>query len=284
MKNPQPGTDDRERRPSSGYFQPGEFTKLFQEVLNTVDLIFRNGVDWKALAAAFKKFQVENEGTELAIQSIENKGDGVIVIKVNVPPNADKEKIHSDLTQGYQLALQEVEKRYKAELQAKDKEIEIYREKSSEMKEIVGLLADRPIQNIIDVTAKAKSDMSDIFNINQSQATNPNVAVAKDHARQKVNITNLTSEQNQNLAEAATEIQELLKQLSKTNSTTTTAEKMAVVTEAAKQIENNSTLKTKVINALKAGGTEAFKEAVNHPLVNILVATMEGWQDANTNS
>ncbi len=95
-----------------------------------------------------------------------------------------------------------------------------------------------------------------------------------------MNITNLTSEQNQNLAEAATEIQELLKQLSKTNSTTTTAEKMAVVTEAAKQIENNSTLKTKVINALKAGGTEAFKEAIDHPLVNILVATIEGWQNA----
>ena len=40
------------------------------------------------------------------------------------------------------------------------------------------------------------------------------------------------------------------------------------------------TLKAKVINALKAGGTEAFKEAIDHPLVNILVATIEGWQDA----
>jgi uncharacterized protein YjbI with pentapeptide repeats len=54
LENPKPGTDERERRPSSGEFKPGEFTKLFQEVFDTVDLIFRNGIDWKAFVAAFK--------------------------------------------------------------------------------------------------------------------------------------------------------------------------------------------------------------------------------------
>ncbi len=78
------GTDDRERRPNSGEFAPGEFTKLFEEVLDTVDFIFRNGIDWKAFVAAFKKVQVENEDTELTIQSIENKGDGVVIVKVAV--------------------------------------------------------------------------------------------------------------------------------------------------------------------------------------------------------
>ena len=86
--------------------------------------------------------------------------------------------------------------------------------------------------------------------------------------------------EKQNLANAATEIQQLLEQLSDTYPTTTSREKNIVVGEAVDQIESNPTLKAKVINALKAGGTEAFKEAVNHPLVNILVATIEGWQDA----
>ncbi len=149
LENPKPRTDDRERRPSSGEFAPGEFTKLFQEVLNTVDLIFRNGVDWRAFVTAFKKVQVENEDTELAIQSIENKGDGVVVVKVGVPPDTNKEKIHSDFTQNYELALKAIEEKYKEKLKAKDEQIEIYRQKSSEMKEIVGLLANRPIQNII---------------------------------------------------------------------------------------------------------------------------------------
>ena len=89
--------------------------------------------------------------------------------------------------------------------------------------------------------------------------------------------------EKQNLADAATEIQQLLKQLSETYPTTTIREKNKVVIEAVDQIENNPTLKAKVINALKAGGTEAFKEAIDHPLVNILVATIEGWQDAESN-
>ncbi|MEH1897922.1 MAG: pentapeptide repeat-containing protein [Nostoc sp.] len=145
LENPKPETDDLERRPSSGEFQPGEFTKLFEEVLNTVDLIFRNGIDWKAFVNAFQTVQDQNEDTELALQSIENKGDGVVVVKVAVPVDADKEKIHSDFTQSYQLALQAVEEKYKSQLQAKDNEIVIYRQQSADMKEIVSLLANKPI-------------------------------------------------------------------------------------------------------------------------------------------
>lgn len=145
LENPKLGTDDRERRPSSGEFKSGEFTKLFEELLNTVDLIFQNGIDWKAFVTAFKKVQVENEGTELAIQSIENKGDGVVVVKVAVSVDANKEKIHSEFNQSYQLALQAVEEKYKTQLQAKDEQIVIYRQQSAEMKEIISLLANKPV-------------------------------------------------------------------------------------------------------------------------------------------
>jgi uncharacterized protein YjbI with pentapeptide repeats len=145
LENPKPATDDRERRPSSGEFQPGEFTKLFEEVLSTVDLIFRNGINWKAFINAFQNVQQQNQNTELVLQSIENKGDGVVVVKVGLSEGADKEKIHSDFSQSYQLALKEVEKKYKVQLQAKDHEIEIYRQQSADMKEIVSLLASKPI-------------------------------------------------------------------------------------------------------------------------------------------
>ncbi|OLT58944.1 hypothetical protein [Moorena bouillonii] len=80
-------------------------------------------------------------------------------------------------------------------------------------------------------------------------------------------------------AEAAAEIQQLLNQLSQTNSTTTMKDKMIVVGKVVDQIEINPTLKAKVINALKAGGIEAFKEAIDHPLVNILMAVIEGWHE-----
>jgi uncharacterized protein YjbI with pentapeptide repeats len=135
LENAKPGTDDRERRPSSGEFARGDFTKLFEEVLNAIDLIFRNGVDWKAFVAAFKKVQVENEGTELTIQSIENKGDGVILVKVSVPHDSNKEHIHRDFTQNY----------YEAALKAKDAQIETYEEEIAFLRELNVKLAKNPI-------------------------------------------------------------------------------------------------------------------------------------------
>ncbi len=157
LEHPKPETDDRERRPSSGEFQPREFTKLFEEVLNTVDLIFRNGIDWKAFVNAFQTVQNQNADTELALQSIENKGDGVVVVKVGVTDGADKEKIHSDFTQNYQLALQAVEEKYKAQLQAKDEQIVVYRQQSGEMAEIVKLLANKPINVQVDNKVENKN-------------------------------------------------------------------------------------------------------------------------------
>ncbi len=148
----------KERRPSSGEFQPGEFTKLFAEMFDTVDLIFRNGVDWKAFIAALKEVQVQNENTPLQVQSIANKGDGVIVVKVHVPPDTDKEKIHQEFNQNYQLQLAAVEAQYKAQLTAKDEEIiAIYRQQSVDMMEITKTLANRPIH----VEAKAMSHSND---------------------------------------------------------------------------------------------------------------------------
>jgi uncharacterized protein YjbI with pentapeptide repeats len=144
LESPKPGTDDRERRPSSGEFAPGDFTKLFQEVLNTVDFIFRNGIDWKAFTYSFNKLVLENEDAEIEIQSIENKGDGVVVVRVRVSPGTDKERIHSEFTQSYQEALKALEERYQAELKAKDEQIATYRHSNADMREVVRLLASRP--------------------------------------------------------------------------------------------------------------------------------------------
>ncbi len=185
----------KERRPSSGEFQPGEFTKLFAEMFDTVDLIFRNGVDWKAFIAALKEVQVQNENTPLQIQSIANKGDGVIVVKVHVPPDTDKEKIHQEFNQNYQLQLAAIEAQYKAQLTAKDTEIAIYRQQSVDMMEITKTLANRPIH----VEAKAMSNSND---------SSPNITI-RDINNSAVNfgeiIGDVTNTINQIAADASPE-------------------------------------------------------------------------------
>lgn len=86
--------------------------------------------------------------------------------------------------------------------------------------------------------------------------------------------------QQQDLAQAAADIQQLLKQLEETNPTTTETDKIIVAGKAADAIKSNQTLKARVIGALKSGSKEAFKEAVDNPIVNVLVAIIEGWQEA----
>lgn len=112
---------EKERYPLSGNFAPGEFTRLFQKSLETVDLIFRNGIDWDAFAYSFKKVEVENSGAQLDVQSIEKKGDSILLVRVGVSPDADKVKIHSEFMQGYELAHKALEAQYQARLEDKDK-------------------------------------------------------------------------------------------------------------------------------------------------------------------
>jgi hypothetical protein len=90
-------------------------------------------------------------------------------------------------------------------------------------------------------------------------------------------VTNNYS-QPQTLSEAAAEIQKLLKQLEQTYPIRTFAEKAVVADEALRKIESNSDLKSKITSALTAVGKEALKEAVDHPVMNILMAGIEGWQ------
>ncbi|MBW4617309.1 MAG: pentapeptide repeat-containing protein [Desmonostoc vinosum HA7617-LM4] len=133
----------QERRPSVGIFAPGEFTKLFQKAQKTVDLIFSNGIDWQAFLTSFQKLQVECGSEELTIQAIENKNDGAFVIRVNVPAHADKAEIEKYLKREYELALVALEEKYQVQLQGRDEQIEIYRKQSTDLTEIVKLLASR---------------------------------------------------------------------------------------------------------------------------------------------
>ena len=90
---------------------------------------------------------------------------------------------------------------------------------------------------------------------------------------------NYAAEQK-DLAAAAAEIQQLLEQLSQTYPTTTAVEQMTVAVKAVEEIESKPKLKSRVVGALKAAGTEAFKEAIDHPVVNVFVAAIEGWVEA----
>jgi predicted DNA-binding protein len=89
----------------------------------------------------------------------------------------------------------------------------------------------------------------------------------------------INESQQKSLAEVAKEIQELLDKLSQTYPTTKTTEKMEVVGKAINFIEDYPSFKSTIIKVLKDVGAESFREAVDHPLANILMAGIEAWTE-----
>ena len=230
--------EQKERRPIEGNFAQGEFTNLFQKTLETVDLIFSNGIDWQAFLFSFEKIQVKTGILELSIQTMENKNDGTLVIRLSVPNEVNKIDIEHSLKREYEHQLKAIDKIYRYQLQATYEEIATYRHQSIDLIEIVKVMASRTI----NVETKHLID-------------------------------------RRSVSDAAAKIQKLLQQLEQTYPTNTPLEKQIVVTEVIKHIESNPTLKMRVVEALKGVSIEALKQLIDHPLVNVLLAALEEYQE-----
>lgn len=275
----------QERRPSSGNFAPGDFTRLFQKAVETIDLIFRDGIDWQSFAASFQqlreeqKLKVEGGESLLSIRAIESRDDGSFVIRVNAPAQLDKAEIEESFKRKYARVLKAREQAFRRELKAKDEQIAIHRQHNTSLERIVNTLVRRPIEirNISEETSGSTYNLS--IDTSGGNFGIGHIAGGDINTKTMSKVGGVINEAQTNLVEAAAEIQKLLKQLEQTNSTSTNAEKMVVVAEAVDQIESNPTLKARVVNALKTGGTEALKEAIDHPLVNILATTIEDWRE-----
>lgn len=83
----------RSRQPPSGAFREGEFSKLFQEVTETMDFIVESKLELAALQRAIQKLR-EAGAEGLEIQGVECRED-VIVAHVAAPPEIDREEIHA---------------------------------------------------------------------------------------------------------------------------------------------------------------------------------------------
>jgi uncharacterized protein YjbI with pentapeptide repeats len=230
--------DQQERRPIQGNFAPGEFTNLFQKALETVDLIFSNGIDWQAFFISFEKIQIKTGILELSLQTIENKNDGTLVIRLSVPNEVNKTDIEHSLKREYEHQLKVIDKIYRYQLQATYEEIATYRHQSIDLIEIVKVMASRTI-----------------------------------------NVETQYLIERRTVSDAAAKIQKLLQQLEQTYPTSTPLEKQIVVIEVIKHIESNPTLKMRVVEALKGVSIKALKELIDHPLVNVLLAALEEYQE-----
>lgn len=265
--------DQQERRPNSGTFAAGEFAKLFEEVLNTIDLIFRNGIDWRAFLQTFQSIQVQHEGANLEIQSIENKGDGVMVVRLNSAPEADKSAIHQAFTQRYQEALKAVEHKYKALLESRDRDIQhkeaiiaVHRQQNASMTRITEVLAQRPINVEVNATADSKAmqgnDQSQSWNVGGdfNLDANNSIVSLRDISGQVSNQINQLSG-----SETQAQLKDLLTQL-----------QAAIETEPALNEDDKTEALEEVGSIAEAGQTMAADSGKSQKLAKRAMRTLKG--------
>ncbi|MEG4585178.1 pentapeptide repeat-containing protein [Microcoleus sp. MOSTC5] len=264
----------RKPYPVARRFTPGEFTKVFQKNFKTIDIVICDAIDYEAFVYSFKALQAKHEDVQLDIQSIDEKGEDIYVIKVGMSPDVDRKETHAEFMQIHELISESLEEKYRTEISVKETQIVQYQQETQTLRENINNL-----HNILQQQTEVQKLMAETpkYDLRGSKFGG---GFAGDGGTQIGGILNDYSSK-QSLDEAAAEISQLLKQLEETNPTTTETEKMIIAAKAADEIKNNPTLKARVIGAFKSGGTEAFKEAVDNPLVNVLVAIIEGWMQAD---
>jgi len=252
-------------------FAPGDFAKIALKALSTVDLIFRNGVDWKAFVTSFKQVQVENEGVELSIQSIENKGDGVVVVRVQASADADKEKIHRDFSQMYQAAEKALEAKYRSELRAKDEQIAIYRQQSTDMVEITKLLAvNQPKYDLSSAT---------VYGFAPETQGSSQVAGGDVQGNQAIGSQHNYSPECLTLADVAAAIQRRLQQLAADNPAATESEQQAYL-----NLSVSPTLRRRFLEVLQTGWREEIALLMEKQYAGVAILLLERWQADNPNA
>ncbi|WP_192881705.1 pentapeptide repeat-containing protein [Nostoc sp. CENA543] len=89
-----------DRYPIDRNFEQREFESLYQEVGNIVELVFKEGVNWRAFAFSLQKLELEDESLGLQLKGIEKKGD-LWVAKVTHNENISSQEVEQRLYDSY---------------------------------------------------------------------------------------------------------------------------------------------------------------------------------------
>jgi uncharacterized protein YjbI with pentapeptide repeats len=127
------------RRPYDGVFMPGEFSTLFQQLLDTVDLIFTDGIEWQSFFQSFQELRCQYGNQNLSIQTIERKSGDAFVIRLEVSADIDKKLVERKAKELYRAKLNLLKQHYSKVLVAKDKQVAAYRQQTENLMRMMEL-------------------------------------------------------------------------------------------------------------------------------------------------
>ena len=257
-------TNQQERRPREGNFKHGEFAALFQQAVDTVDLIFNDGIDWQAFFQSFQDLRKQYADQDLSIQGIEKKRGSAFVVRVEVPPEVDKTVIECRAKEFYVSEVKALEVQYEERFRLQGEYLEDARQTIEvERRDKASLMTI--------MSTMASTQQGPKYVLNQPQFAGGFAETVQGN--QVGGTINNAAAETPSLAEAAAEIENLLKQLEASNPTATEADQSAFL-----NVMIPPTRRERFIGALKSAGSAAIEEV---PYGAVLKAVVEGWQKPN---
>jgi len=167
------------------------------------------------------------------------------------------------------------------QLELKDSALKQYANEVAYWRNLEACRAKNPSHVTLENTAMSVNQPnSDTFNSNFQGANIGNVAnVNRDSASQQAKQYNYQSKSNTSLEVVARDIQSLLLEISPAEYIPKTSDKLAIAAMAIEKIEKNSSLRTRILSACKAGSVDAFEQFLNHPASSFVLAAIKDWQE-----
>ncbi len=250
------------RHPRNRIFSPGEFTQLFKQIYETIEIVFANK-EIQEFSQSFQELQQKYPDKVLEVEVLEPKNDTEFVARLKTLTKDGREDIEIFYEQQVLLA------KATYELQAQNIAVEMYKQHSADMMQLAKLaLEAKPINLSVEANVMSNSEK---FTNNLQGANIANFAnQISDNARQQSNQHNYGHEKS--LADAAKEIKAILDQLSQNYPTDT------IASELIKKIDSNPSLAQRILSALNAGSISALEQFLDHPAASFVVSALEDWQ------
>ena len=249
-------------------FTGNDFAEFIKPIFDTLDLYHNQGVDPRAIAIAWKELAENNPDANLRFASMEVKGEDKLLLRLKTAPDADLSYLNQEYFQRYNevKALAETQKQLLLAADNRIKSLEIMVNNAIESPKFN---IERAEGELLMGSEKSDLKIEQKGNFGIGHMSGGEI---KDHAK----VAGIINEaEQQDLAQAASQIQQLLAQLEKDNPSETFAEKGTIADLAISELKDNPSRWQKPIKVIKAMGIEALAEAVDNPIFNIAKAGIE---------
>jgi uncharacterized protein YjbI with pentapeptide repeats len=194
-----------DRYPLDRNFDEREFESLYQEVENVVELVFKEGVNWRAFAFSLQKLQLEDEGLGLELKGIEKRGD-LWIVKVTHDENVSTSVVEQHLGAAYDR-LQQL-------LSSKEQQISKLLDIASDQAETMKSLSKQSFGNNFFISGSTITNLAGSGQIEYREAADRVRSIVTNRADVSPTMQQLFSQLSaQNVATTPAAQQELIQQI-----------------------------------------------------------------------